>query len=211
MSILSRLRSWWTPNLEDDHYTLDDIAGRMIGNYADLVSVGVDRRVLATVLTGLAGCQLAMSRAVEAADHDPDGPPLAECDRLAGLLIQEIAYCAAEGGEYRGVRCLELMTGDVAEALKWLALAYDGWVYNPIGNLNPNPGSGPTVGQRLDELWHAALDVIGGQAAECLVPLQIAHSYNPYACVCERHGDRSGLPAEEVKRRAEVTRGCDQP
>ena len=207
MNPFRRIKNWLTPSLEDDYYALDGIAARMLGNYTDLVSVGADRRELAKVLTGVAGCCLAMSRAVEAADLDdgpePGRPTQAESDRLEGLLLQEIAYCVAEGIEYRGVRCRELEAEPASAALRMLAVAYHG---ASAGHLYT-----PPIGQRLDELWHVAVDVIGGDAAECLVPLMIAHSYDPYACDCDGHGDRSGLPTAEQRRRAEVTRGCDQP
>lgn len=210
MSALTRIRNWMKPSHEADYFTVAKVATRMLDDYRDAVVTGDSRIELGGILSGLAGCELAMSRACEAMGWNPDPTPaepsVAESTRLSGLLTQEIAYCAAEGQEYRGVRCRELETEPVAEALRSLAVAYS--------RGEGDPGL-PGVGQALSGLDHAVADVIHSQAAEVLVPLMIAHRYSPYACTCPAcagpNGENAGLPAEELRRRAEFTRGCDQP
>jgi hypothetical protein len=225
MSLLSRLRDWWRPSVEDDHFALDAVCGRMLDDYRTAAArPQVYNDELADILTGLAGCNLAMSRTNRAMgwnpDPTPEEPEHAESVRLAGLLLQEVAYCAAEGGEYRGVRCWELGAEPITEAFRLLAFAYagetaqSGGVLNRFERWDDNPAA-PSVGQALSDLWHAVLPVIHSQAAECLIPLMIAHSYDPYVCDCETCGDpvvvHAGLPAEEQARREQITRGCDQP
>lgn len=164
-ALLTRVRDWLRPSHESDHHLLDAIAGRMLGDYAAAVAGGAPREELADILTGIAGCELAMSRTMAAMGWDPEPAPgepvLAESARLSGLLVQEVAYAAAEGQGYRGVRCRELDTTPIGEALRGLALAYD---VEPV-----------SVGRRLSEVWQAVAGVIGGQAAEALVPLMAAH------------------------------------
>lgn len=205
MSAFTRVRSWLRRPHRHDHFALDGVAYRMLGDYQHAVASGDAN--LANILTGIAGCALAMSRTNEAMgwnpDPTPDEPSVAESSRLSGLLVLEISYCAVEGTGYREVRCRELDTETVAAALRALAVAYHA---EAAGHLLT-----PTVGQCLSDLWHAVVEVIGGQAAESLVPLMIAHRYNPYACACPQCAGPACLPEDEQQRRAAVTEGCDQP
>lgn len=205
-ALLTRIRDWMRPSHEADYFTVEKVAGRMLGDYQDAVASGDGRVELGHILTGIAGCELAMSRAVRAMgwnpDPTPEEPEHAEAVRLSGLLLQEIAYCAAEGKAYRGVRCRELETGPVGEALRALAIAYS--------RGEGDPGL-PGVGQAMSGLCHVLRGVLGGQASEVLVPLMIAHRYSPYACTCDACGLGPVWDAAEMRRRETITEGCDRP
>ncbi|MGH4017929.1 MAG: hypothetical protein ACRDT0_01520 [Pseudonocardiaceae bacterium] len=157
---------------------LGGIAARMTVDYRVAVARGADRGLLAGILTGIAGCYLAASRCCAAMGWDPDPrpgkPSHAESTRLAGLLAHEVAYAAAEGTDYCGMRAFELRTEPIAQAIRHVALAYAGWAPNPHGTLGV-PGGPVTVEQRLDELLGAVLDVTRGPAVELLASLAVAH------------------------------------
>lgn len=192
-AIRSRLRQ---RSAERDHFALDRTAGHMLDDYRCAVKEGESREVLAEILTGLAGCELAMSRTNPVMgwglEPDKDGCTVGESARRSGLLVQELAYAAGDI-EYRGVRAFEFQWGDIAHSLTDVALAYREWAPNPRGNLG-TPDEPVPVGQRLDELWHVMVGAIGGQAAEVLAPLMAAHSHC-IRCDCDKHG---GVPLEEA-------------
>lgn len=188
MDIVDRFLRWMDRRAErrslaGEHHIADAgelgaIAARMTVDYRVGVAQGADRRVLAQVLTGIGGCDLAASRCYAAAGWDPfprvGEPSHAESTRLAGLLCQEVAYAAAEGTGYRGVRAVEYQTGPIAAALREVALAYAGWAPKPHGSLGAS-GEPVSVEQRLDELLHVVLEVTRGQAVETLAALTAAH------------------------------------
>lgn len=151
----------------DDASTLGGKAASMTVDYRVAVARDEPRENLAWILTGIAGCDLAASACYHAAGWDPqpppDGPSHAEATRLGGLIVQEVAYCAAEGMEYRGVRAIEYQRVPIGEALRNVAIAYVGL-----------PGEW-VVSVRLRELMDAARVVAGGQALETLATLAAAH------------------------------------
>lgn len=150
----------------DDVRTLGAITGSMIVDYRVAVARDEPRENLARILTGIAGCDLAAS-CFCAAGWDPyprpDEPSHAEATRLGGLIVLEVAYCAAEGLAYRGVRAIEYQREPIGEALRNVALAYVGM-----------PGEW-VVSVRLRELMDAARVVAGGQALERLATLTDEH------------------------------------
>ncbi|MQA14924.1 MAG: hypothetical protein GEV09_12335 [Pseudonocardiaceae bacterium] len=163
----------------DDAADLGAIAARMTVDYRVAVSHGADRTVLAGILTGIGGCDLAAARCYTAAGWDPDPQPgkpsHAEDTRLAGLLAQELGYAAAEGLDYQGPRAVEYQTEPVAGGLRAVALAYTGWIAHSHGVLG-EPAEGPvSVEQRLDELLTVMLGRTGGATVETLARLTSAH------------------------------------
>jgi len=186
MSIIAQIYAWddrrvrrasvrgvcHEPNLNE----LGGIAGTMLVDYQVAAADGAPREVLASILTGLAGCHLAMSRCIEAMDWDPrpqpGKPSHAEGTRLEGLLLLEIANAAVEGRDYRGVRSFEFDREAIAHALGAVALAFNAWASNPAGNLG-SPGMPVSVAQRLDELISVAAGLAGH--AETLASLARAH------------------------------------
>jgi hypothetical protein len=206
MNALGKLKEHWRRRCErDHHFALDRTAGHMLGDYQRAIAEGASRQTLAEILTGLAGCELAMSRTNHVGwgtDRDEDGFTVGESCRWSGLLVQEIAYCAGDEPsdglpEYRGVRAFEFQTEQIAEALTRLALSYRGRAANTAGNLGV-PGEPPSVGQALDLLWHTVAAVIGGQAAEVLVPLMVAHGHDPYWEFYNDDADRTITFAAEI-------------
>lgn len=163
MRLSTRIRLMREPRARRDYFAMDALAARVVRDYQRAVAADADRAELASILTGLAGCELSMS-CLQALGWGPeplpDGRELSEAIRTAGLLLLEVAACAAEGDRYRGVRAREFETELVAGALRVLALSY---------------ARGEGVGPALDGVGRAVVPVIGGQAAECLVPLMTAH------------------------------------
>lgn len=168
----------------DDACELGAIASRMTIDYRVAVCHGADGQVLAEILTGIGGCDLAAARCYSAGgwnpDPEPDRPSHAEDTRLAGLLAQELGYAAGEGLDYRGPRAFEFATEQLAAALRNVALAYGGWVAHPHGVLGEPADGGPvSVEHRLDELstvlWW--LPMTGGQTLETLAGLASAHRH----------------------------------
>ena len=157
---------------ERDYVSLDRVAGHLINDYRRAVQEGAPCQVIAEILTGLAGCEFAMSRTNPAmgwgTESDADGCTVGESCRRSGLLLLELAYVVGDDEDP-----VEFQQGVIAEALQKAAVAYRD---DPV-----------MVGQRLDELWHAVVDVIGGQAAEVLLPLMLAHEYWLYQCTCGKH------------------------
>jgi len=162
----------------DDAITLGEIAGRMLRDYQAAVAGGASPETLGEILTGIAGCELAASRCYVAAGWDPDREPGRLSHgwetRLAGLLMQEVGYCAAEGIGYRGVRAREFERAPIAEALRNLALAYAKWAPLPTADLRPAEQPVP-VERRLDELVNAGLPIMGGPPVELVAALANAH------------------------------------
>jgi hypothetical protein len=186
---------------ERDYVELERVASHMWGAYQDAVEHDAPRQELAGILRGLAGCELVMAQLNPAMgwglEVDEDGCTVGESARRAGLLLLEVASAAGDD-EYRGVRAVELQCGVIAQALGDVAVAYRGWVPNPWGT-HGGPGEPVPVGQRLGELWHAVVEVIGGRAAEVLAPLMEAHGHHPMLlrklgncrhdrCGCDKHG-----------------------
>lgn len=157
---------------------LGAIAASMTVDYRLAVSRGADRAVLAAILTGIGGCDLAAARCYVAAGWDPDRQPgkpsHGEDTRLAGLLAQELGYAAAEGRDYQGPRAVEFQTEPVAGGLGDVALAYAGWAPRPHGDLG-EPGAAVPVAERLDELLGVMHGRFGGATVETLAGLASAH------------------------------------
>lgn len=151
---------------EDDHFDLDRIAGRMLGDYRQAVAGGAAGEELAQILTGIAGCELAMSRTNPAmgwgGEPDEDGGTVGESARSSGLLVLEIAAATSLGALncYSGPPAPPFADEpEVVAALRDFAVTHSG--------------------AGLDQLWRAVVEVIGGQAAEVLVPLMVAHGHTP--------------------------------
>lgn len=151
-------------------------------DYEAAVASCASREVLASILTGLAGCHLAMSGYYEAMGRNPrprpgkSGPSHAEGTRLEGLLLLEVSFAAATEGGYCGVRTVELFHREpIRDALRNVALAFDAWEPKArAGNLG-TPGEPVSVGQRLDELILAAVPVTGHRHTKTLASLAHAH------------------------------------
>lgn len=175
------LADWWVTRMDRraelrslagrDHLgdvaTLGEIAARRTVDYRMAVVQGAPREDLAWILLGIAGCDVAAASCYHAVRWDPRSSLAkvshAEATRLGGLLVQEVAYCAAEGMEYRGVRAVEYQLEPIGEALRNVALAYVGM-----------PGEW-VVSVRLRELMDVAGDVARGQALETLAALADIH------------------------------------
>ncbi len=162
----------------DDAVELGAIAARMTVDYRVAVSHGADRKVLAGILIGIGGCDLATARCYAAAGWDPDPEPgkpsHAEDTMLAGLLAQELGYAAGEGLDYRGVRTVEYQTAPIAAALRAVALAYAGWVAHPHSVLGEHADGPVSVEQRYEQL-RQAVSGISSEAVETLAGLASAH------------------------------------
>lgn len=103
---------------------------------------------------------------------DPDdGWTGGDSCRNSGLLVLEIAQCAAAGIRYV-----------VADPLTWErhSACFEGLAKAFV----EDPAS---VGERLSDVWRAVAGEIGGQAAEVLVPLMHAHGFDPVGD-CDMHG-----------------------
>lgn len=165
---------------EDDHFALDEVTGHMLNDYRQAVADEADREVLAQILTGLAGCELAMSRTNPAMgwgqEPDDEGYTVGHSARLAGLLLLEIADTARLSSLYGGNTALPFAGHDeICDALRALGRSYNAEELNRGSDfLLEAP-----VGQRLNDLWHLLPNVIGSQAAEVLVPLIKAHGHTP--------------------------------
>lgn len=144
--------------IRDHHEGLDRAAGWLLGDYERAVRDGADRRKLAVILTGLSGCLLAQS----ACRHAQGDTVNARRDRLSGLLIQEVAWCAGDDtcgpSGYRGVRNFEFITTkDLSRAFLWLALAYRG-----LGHLADPDDDEFVVWGCLSELIEQVQDITPG-------------------------------------------------
>jgi hypothetical protein len=165
---------------ENDHFALDEVAGHMLTDYAQAVAEGAGRDVLAQILTGLAGCELAMSRTNPAMgwgeEADEEGYTVGHSARLSGLLLLEIADAVRLWPLYGGPTAPPFAGHEtIAAALDALGRSYNAAGLNRTSNLMLET----PVGQRLSDLWHATPGVIGSQAAEILVPLMHAHGHTP--------------------------------
>lgn len=167
----------------DDVDDLGGVAANRATEYRLAVGHGANREELGRILEALGGCELATAH-LYTAMGPRIAPGHAETTRLSGLLLLEIAWAAGDpdsrpGGEvkpfYRGVRNeFEFGRGGIPNALKWLALAYQGWAPEPRGNL-AQAGPAPTVAQRLRELMDTVRGVIPGQPTETLAVLVSIH------------------------------------
>lgn len=186
MTVYARLTRWLARRrAERDHFALDRAAGHMLADYRRAVERGDSREVLAGILTGVAGCELAMSRTNPAMgwgmEPDEDGCTVGESSRRSGLLVLELARCAASGPIPAAFTVSpELASGGLQHILAGVALAYAGCSPDPVTGAAA-PGGPVPVGELLDDLWHVVVDVIGAQAAEVLVPLMAAHGHDGYA------------------------------
>ncbi|MGH4020982.1 MAG: hypothetical protein ACRDT0_17510 [Pseudonocardiaceae bacterium] len=173
------------PSHATDHGDLDRIARGMLADYRAAVADGAPRGLLAEILTGLAGCELAMARTNPAMGWECT---VGESARRSGLLLLEVAAAVGggpgwdpAGGEFwMRVRAGEFGVGPVADAL-------DGVAATAVESTHA-----AGLGAAYDELWHAVVAVVGGQAAEVLVALMRAHGHDPRACRCAAHGRAAG-------------------
>ncbi len=148
---------------EPDLDELGGVAARMLADYRLAVEQRRPREELSWILTGLAGCELAMSRCYNGLDA-PTSVDLAGSLYLSGLLVLELSHAAGESRSYRGVRAVEFQTAQFANVFRAVALAYGAW---------PSGSSGVSLGHCLDELIPFAVD--RGVQAETLSSLVHAH------------------------------------
>ena len=148
---------------EPDLDELGGVAARVMADYRLAVEQRRPREELSWILTGLAGCELAMSRCYNGLDV-PTSVDLAGSLYLSGLLVLELSHAAGASHSYRGVRAVEFRNAQLANALGAVALAYGDW---------PSESSGMSLGHCLDELIPLAVDC--GVLAETLSSLVHAH------------------------------------
>lgn len=148
---------------EPDLDELGGVAERMMTDYRIAVGQRRPREELSWILTGIAGCELAMSRCYNGLDA-PTSVDLAGPLYLSGLLVLELSHVAGEGSFYRGVRAVEFRNAQLANALGAVALAYGAW---------PSGSSGVSLGHCLDDLIPFAVD--RGVQVETLSVLVHAH------------------------------------
>ncbi len=148
---------------EPDLDELGGVADRMMADYRIAVEQRRPREELSWILTGLAGCELAMSRCHNGLDA-PTSVDLAGPLYLSGLLMLELSHAAGEGSFYRGVRAVEFRNTQLANALGAVALVYGAW---------PSESSGVSLGHCLDEL--IPLVQVRGVQVETLSTLVHAH------------------------------------
>ena len=133
---------------EPDLDELGGVAERMMTDYRIAVEQRRPREELSWILTGIAGCELAMSRCHNGLDA-PTSVDLAGPLYLSGLLVLELSQAAGEGSFYRGVRAVDFRTEPIAEVMHSVALAYGAWETKPHG---------VSLGRYLDELIPLAVD-----------------------------------------------------
>lgn len=199
----------WTHKRETDYFDLSRIACRTMGDYVDAVDCAASRHELATILTGLAGCELAMSRAEplmawlisdDPAQGDPtitQGQENAIEMRRSGLILLEVAHCAAQGNEWdQSLLWRTTQNVPLHNALRDLAVAY-GQCEKP----------GDMTGEvDVDIAWalHALCDV---QPTESLGALMRAHGHdyraNKYAELPMAEPETEDLFAEFPQHDAE--------
>lgn len=198
----------WTHKRETDYFDLTRIACRTLGDYVDAVDSAASRHELATILTGLAGCELAVSRAEplmawlisdDPAQGDPtitQGQENAIETRASGLMLLEIANCALQGAEWQHPALWHGGNVPLHNALRDLAVVY-GQCEKP----------GDMTGEvDVDIAWalHALCDV---QPTEILATLMRAHGHdyraNKYAALPTAEPETEDLFAEFPQHDAE--------
>jgi len=148
---------------EPDLDELGGVAARMLADYRLAVEQRRPCQELSWALTGIAGCELAMSRCHNGLDAltsvDLAGPLY-----LSGLLVLELSHAAGEGISYRGVRAVEFRTESIAEVMHSVARFYGIWELDP---------DNVSLGHCLDELIPLVVD--RGVQAETLASLVHVH------------------------------------
>ena len=148
---------------EPDLDELGGVVAHMLTDYRIAVEQRRPCQELSWTLTGIAGCELAMSCCYNGLDA-PTSVDRAWPLYLSGLLVLELSHAADESRSYRGVRAVEFRNTQLANALGAVALAYGAW---------PSESLGVSLGHCLDEL--IPLVQVRGVQVETLSTLVHAH------------------------------------
>jgi len=148
---------------EPDLDELGGVVAHMLTDYRIAVEQRRPCQELSWTLTGIAGCEMAMSCCYNGLDA-PTSVDRAWPLYLSGLLVLELSHAADESRSYRGVRAVEFQTAQFANVFRAVALAYGAW---------PSRSPGVSLGRCLDELIPLAVD--RGAQVESLSSLVHAH------------------------------------